>query len=170
MRRWHRTGDRLSTAESGPSATCATCTGNPWVRVVDGITFRCPTRNGEVGMRVQRVLMPGTAFESWTVLGDDLMPVERFLSYLASIEKSPNTIKAYAHDLKDWLTYLDRHGVDWRAARLEDVAGFVAWLRLPPQARDGLVSVQQRSHRRGCIHPAEERLHSPRPDQIDVVD
>jgi site-specific recombinase XerD len=95
-------------------------------------------------MRVQRVLMPGTGFESWTVLGDDLMPVEpveRFLSYLASIEKSHNTIKAYAHDLKDWLTYLDRHGVDWRAARLEDVAGFVAWLRLPPQARDGLVAV-----------------------------
>lgn len=95
-------------------------------------------------MRVQRVLMPGTGFESWTVLGDDLVPVEpveRFLSYLASIEKSPNTIKAYAHDLKDWLTYLDRHGVDWRAAGLEDVAGFVAWLRLPPRARDGLVSV-----------------------------
>jgi hypothetical protein len=48
-------------------------------------------------MRVQRVLMPGTEFESWTVLGDDLMPVEpveRFLSYLASIEKSPNTVKA----------------------------------------------------------------------------
>src|SRR3981189_1417093 len=47
-------------------------------------------------MRVQRVLMPGTGFESWTVLGDDQMPVEpieRFLSYLASIEKSPNTIK-----------------------------------------------------------------------------
>ena len=95
-------------------------------------------------MRVQRVLMPGAGFESWTVLGEDHMPVEpveRFLSFLASIEKSPNTIKAYAHDLKDWLTYLERHGVDWRAARLEDVAGFVAWLRLPPQARDGLVSV-----------------------------
>ncbi|WP_433560421.1 site-specific integrase [Nocardia sp. CA-151230] len=95
-------------------------------------------------MRVQRVLMPGAGFESWTVLGDDHMPVpqvERFLSYLASIEKSPNTIKAYAHDLKDWLTYLDRHGIDWREARLEDVAGFVAWLRLPPQARDGLVAV-----------------------------
>lgn len=95
-------------------------------------------------MRVQRVLMPGRGFESWTVLGEDLIPVEpieRFLSYLTSIEKSPNTIKAYAHDLKDWLTYLDQHGVDWRAARLEDVAGFVAWLRLPPQARNGLVSV-----------------------------
>ena len=95
-------------------------------------------------MRVQRVLMPGTGFESWTVLGEELMPVEpveRFLAYLASIERSPNTIKAYAHDLKDWMTYLDRHGVDWRKARLEDVAGFVAWLRLPPQARDGRVAV-----------------------------
>jgi len=95
-------------------------------------------------MRVQRVLMPGTGFESWTVLGDDLVPVEpieRFLAYLASIEKSPNTIKAYAHDLKDWMTYLDRRGVDWRKARLEDVAGFVAWLRLPPQVRDGRVAV-----------------------------
>ena len=95
-------------------------------------------------MGVQRVLMPGTEFESWTVLGDDHIPVEpieRFLSYLMSIEKSPNTVKAYAHDLKDWLTYMDRHGVDWRSARLEDVAGFVAWLRMPPQARDGRVTV-----------------------------
>ena len=59
-------------------------------------------------MRVQRVVMPGSGRESWTVLGDDLRPVEpveRFLAYLASIEKSPNTIKAYAHDLKDWFIY-----------------------------------------------------------------
>ena len=51
-------------------------------------------------MRVQRVVMPETGFESWTLLGDDQLPVEpveRFLAYLASIEKSPNTIKAYAH-------------------------------------------------------------------------
>ena len=95
-------------------------------------------------MRVQRVVMPETEFESWTVLGDDqlpIQPVERFLAYLASIEKSPNTIKAYAHDLKDWFTYLAGHGRDWRSVTLEDVAGFVAWLRLPPQARDGTVAV-----------------------------
>ena len=62
--------------------------------------------------------MPGTEFESWTVLGEDQVPVEpveRFLAYLASIEKSPNTIKAYAHDLKDWFTYLAGTGVDWRS-------------------------------------------------------
>jgi integrase/recombinase XerD len=95
-------------------------------------------------LRVQRVVMPEAGFESWTVLGDDQLPVEpveRFLAYLASIEKSPNTIRAYAHDLKDWFTYLDGHGRDWRSATLEDVAGFVAWLRLPPRARDGKVSV-----------------------------
>ena len=95
-------------------------------------------------MRVQRVLMPGSEEESWTVLGDDqapVVPVERFLGYLTSVEKSPNTVKAYAHDLKDWFTYLNGHGLDWQVVTAEDVAGFVAWLRLPPAGRDGKVAV-----------------------------
>ena len=95
-------------------------------------------------MRVRPLLMPGSGEESWTLLGDDhvpVEPVERFLSYLASAEKSPNTVKAYAHDLKDWFTYLAGHRLDWRAATLEDVAGFVAWLRLPSVARAGKVAV-----------------------------
>src|SRR6266536_3398736 len=98
---------------------------------------RCP-------MRVQLVRMPGSGAESWTLLGDDhvpVEPVERFLAYLTSVERSPNTVKAYAHDLKDWLIFLAGLGRDWRAATLEDVAGFVAWLRLPPAARDGRVAV-----------------------------
>ena len=33
------------------------------------------------------------------------------------------------------------HRRDWRTAMLEDVAGFVAWLRLPPKVRDGKVVV-----------------------------
>lgn len=95
-------------------------------------------------MRVQRVVMPGSGLESWTVLGLDhvpLEPVERFLSYLMSVERSPNTVKAYAHDLKDWFTFLGVHGLDWRSATVEDVATFVGWLRLPPAGRDGQVSV-----------------------------
>jgi integrase/recombinase XerD len=96
-------------------------------------------------MRVQRVLMPGSVVESWTVLGDDhgaVEPVERFLAYLAAVERSPNTVKAYAHDLKDWFACLGGHGLDWQTVGVEDVAGSlsVAWLRLPP-ARDGRVSV-----------------------------
>ena len=95
-------------------------------------------------MRVQRVLMPGSEAESWTVLGGDQVPVEpveRFLGYLTSIEKSPNTVKAYAHDLKDWFAYLTGHDLRWQAVTVEDVAGFVAWLRLPPEGRDGKVAV-----------------------------
>ncbi len=95
-------------------------------------------------MRVQLVRMQESGAESWTLLGDDhvpVEPVERFLGYLSSVERSPNTVKAYAHDLKDWFTFLAGLGRDWRAATLEDVAGFVAWLRLPPAARDGRVTV-----------------------------
>ena len=69
-------------------------------------------------MRVQRVLMPGSEAESWTMLGADQVPVEpveRFLAFLAAIERSPNTIKAYAHTLKDWFVFLAGRGLDWRA-------------------------------------------------------
>ena len=59
-------------------------------------------------MLVQRVVMPASSLESWTVLGDDDLPVgpvERYLAYLTDIERSPNTVRAYAHDLKDWLSF-----------------------------------------------------------------
>src|SRR5437773_4782547 len=95
-------------------------------------------------MLVQRVLMPVSSLESWTVLGDGggpVEPIERYLTYLTDIERSPNTIKAYAHDLKDWFTFLGCGGLDWREVRLEDVGEFVAWLRLPPPARDSRVAV-----------------------------
>ncbi len=94
-------------------------------------------------MRVQRVVMPWDAV-SWTVLEDDGNPVgavDRFLGFLSSSEKSPNTVKSYAHDLKDWFSYLSGRGLAWDEVTLEDVAAFVAWLRLPPQGRDGTVAV-----------------------------
>jgi Phage integrase, N-terminal SAM-like domain len=62
-------------------------------------------------------------------------------AYLSDIERSPNTVKAYAHDLKDWFGFLAERGLDWRAVQLDDVGEFVAWLRLPLQARDGRVAV-----------------------------
>ena len=95
-------------------------------------------------MLVQRVLMPVSSLESWTVLGDEggpVEPIERYLAYLTDIERSPNTVKAYAHDLKDWFSFLDVRGLDWREVRLEDLGEFVAWLRLPPAGRDGGVAM-----------------------------
>ncbi len=103
-------------------------------------------------MLVQRVLSPASSLESWTVLGDDdlpVAPVERYLAYLTDIERSPNTdierspntVRAYAHDLKDYFSFLDGRGLDWREVRLEDIGEFVAWLRLPPAGRDGRVAI-----------------------------
>jgi integrase/recombinase XerD len=94
-------------------------------------------------MHVQRVLPPHGRRESWTVLGDDgpVQPIERYLAYLTDIERSPNTVRAYAHDLKDWFVFLAGQGLDWREVRLGDVAGFVGWLRCPLAARDGSVAV-----------------------------
>ena len=43
-------------------------------------------------MRVQRVVMPASRAESWTVLGDDdipVGPVERYLAYLTVIGRPP---------------------------------------------------------------------------------
>lgn len=104
-------------------------------------------------MRVQLVRMQESGTESWTVLGDDLVPVEpvdRFLGYLSAVERSPNTVEAYAHDLKDLFTFLAGLGREWKTATLEDVAGFVAWLRLPPAARDGRAAMlPSAGHHRG---------------------
>jgi integrase/recombinase XerD len=91
-------------------------------------------------MRVQRVFMPGSEAESWTLLGDDQVrvePVERFLGYLASVEKSPNTVKAYAHDLKDWFTYLTLHGLDWQVVAVEEWPGSSPGCGCRPEAVTG---------------------------------
>jgi integrase/recombinase XerD len=98
----------------------------------------------EETMLVHLVAVPGSGTRSWTVLGDDdvpVVPVDRFLAYLTSIGRSPNTVKAYAHDLKDYWGFLGSYGLDWREARLEDVGEFVAWLQLPLAGRGGEVAM-----------------------------
>lgn len=85
-------------------------------------------------MRVQRLVMPVTEAESWTVLDDELVVVaaaERFLAHLSAIERSPNTVRAYAHSLALWFEWLGLRGRVWDAAGVEDVSEFVRWLRAP---------------------------------------
>ena len=87
-------------------------------------------------MFVQRVVMPATEIESWTVLAGDgavIEPIERFLAYLTALERSPNTVRAYALSLKLWFEFLERTEAGWDKAGVEDVARFVAWLRAPAE-------------------------------------
>jgi integrase/recombinase XerD len=84
------------------------------------------------GLLVKRVVMPVTGVVSWTVVGDDgavVAPAERYLAYLGALERSPNTVRAYAASLRLWLEFLGQAGVGWADAGVEDVARFVAWLR-----------------------------------------
>jgi integrase len=78
--------------------------------------------------------MPVTNLESWTVLDDDCRPepaIEQYLAHLAAIERSPNTVRAYATSLKLWFEFLAQIDVGWDAAGVDDVARFVSWLRAP---------------------------------------
>ena len=94
------------------------------------------------GVRVQRLVMP-SGTESTTVLVDGLVvdPVDRFLAHLTAIDRSPNTVRAYAHDLRDYFEFLECRGLQWDRVALEDLGRFVTWLRLPGEARDGRVAM-----------------------------
>jgi len=95
-------------------------------------------------MLVHPVVIPGSGTRSWTVLGDGdvpVAPVDRFLAYLTDIGRSPNTVRAYAYDLRDFWSFISFRGLDWREARLEDIGEFVAWLQLPSAGRAGEVAV-----------------------------
>lgn len=85
-------------------------------------------------MRVQRVVMPVTGAESWTVVDGEWVPVEpveRYLAHLAGIERSPNTVRAYAFGLRFWFEFLELGDLGWDRVGVEDVSRFVAWLRSP---------------------------------------
>jgi integrase/recombinase XerD len=85
-------------------------------------------------VRVQRLVMPVSGADSWTVLDDALVtvePAERFLAHLAAVERSPNTVRAYAHSLALWFEWLELRRRVWDAVGIEDVSTFVRWLRAP---------------------------------------
>jgi integrase/recombinase XerD len=84
-------------------------------------------------MLVSRLVVPG-GMVSWTVVGDEGLPVEPiecYLAHLARLERSPETVRGYAIGLKFFFDYLADRGLDWRQAHVEDVARFVGWLRAP---------------------------------------
>lgn len=82
--------------------------------------------------RVQRVVEGGR--ESWTVIGADrrrVEPVEAFLRWLTDIERSPNTVRAYAGDLRQFWEFVTVRGYDWADLGPEELGDFAAWLRRP---------------------------------------
>jgi integrase/recombinase XerD len=112
---------------------------HPWLSPALSVTLL-----KEETMLVHPVTGPGSRTRSRAVLGNDdvpVVPVDRFLAYLTDIGRSPNTVKAYAFDLRDYWQFIGFRGLDWREVRLEDAGEFVAWLQLPAAGREGEVAV-----------------------------
>jgi integrase/recombinase XerD len=97
--------------------------------------------DGEVGMRsrgfvVRRVVVPPAGAVSWTVVGPDrrpVEPVEAFLRWLTDTERSPNTVRAYAGDLRQLWEFLELRAYDWADLGLEELGEFAGWLRSPAE-------------------------------------
>ncbi|WP_235508220.1 tyrosine-type recombinase/integrase [Agromyces sp. Soil535] len=68
-------------------------------------------------------------------------PAESFLAHLDHLNYSPNTVKAYAHDLQDLFAWLGDGDLDWRSLQLRDIGEWVAWLRVPRHLRNSGIPV-----------------------------
>jgi integrase/recombinase XerD len=58
-------------------------------------------------------------------------PIQTYLRYLESLDRSPNTILSYAKNLKLYWEFLQDFGLDWKNIKLDQLAEFIHWLRNP---------------------------------------
>jgi integrase len=73
-------------------------------------------------------------------------PIQDFLAYLNNIERSPNTVRAYAHHLKLFWEYIQVGKLDWRTSGFRELADFIGWLR-DPQSID-VIPIHERVSKR----------------------
>ncbi len=88
------------------------------------------------GFVARRVRMPSSGVESWTVVGRDGRVVEvldEFLGWLTAIERSPNTVEAYARDLGLFWSFLGRRDLVWDRVSVLELGEFAAWARRPAE-------------------------------------
>jgi site-specific recombinase XerD len=110
------------------------------------MTFRtCSAKH----VKLQRVRLPPDGRASWLVLDDmyqPVRPIQAFVVYMTQIERSPHTVRAYAHHLRLYWAYLIEVGVNWTTVGLNELARFISWLRAP---REQVVSFNGPAVRRG---------------------
>src|SRR5687768_15487113 len=88
----------------------------------------------EAGYVARRVWLASSGVESWTVIGPDNHPVgvvDEFLGWLTWIRRSPNTVEAYARDLRLFWTFLAARGVSWERVTVVELGKFAGWAREP---------------------------------------
>jgi integrase/recombinase XerD len=99
-------------------------------------------------VKVQRVRLPETNRLSWLVLDNDFVPVQPILAYLTflhDLDRSPNTIRATAYQLKQFWEYLHDVHLCWTEIDIAQLAGFIPWLRRPDPS---VISIEQQQAKR----------------------
>src|SRR5260370_25537478 len=104
----------------------------------DGVRETVPLPPSEVSgrsrMRVRQVLGSGARRETYTLVDDDGRGAELVGDYLGLCthrEHSPNTFRARAHDLKEWLTFLRLRDTPPLSPVPQHVDPLPPWLRPP---------------------------------------
>jgi site-specific recombinase XerD len=100
-------------------------------------------------VRVQRAIIRENQNTIWLVLDDNFLPIkpiQDYLTYLNNIERSPNTVRAYAYHLKLFWEFLTVKKLTWTSVRLHEMAEFLHWLR-DPQPR-GVTAIHERIAKR----------------------
>jgi hypothetical protein len=110
-----------------------------------------------VRYEVRRMWLASRGVESWTVVGPDHCPVgvvDAFLGWLTWIERSPNTVEAYARELKVFWTFLSERGLEWEAVTIAELDEFAAWARRPAE---NVIVLSERAARR-CARTVNRML------------
>lgn len=84
-------------------------------------------------MKVQKGLSPDNK-SVWLVLDDNYLPIQaisKYLHYLDSLDRSPNTIQGYARNLKLYWDFLKDNHLDWQKITIENLSEFIYWLKIP---------------------------------------
>jgi len=85
-------------------------------------------------MRVQEIVTPQHHHKRYVVVdesGDLVIPIVRYLKYLDAIGRARNTLRSYAHSLSLYFTYLAQQALNYQEVTLDDLGGFVLWLKNP---------------------------------------
>lgn len=85
-----------------------------------------------MSLTLQKGTDPNTGDIIWLMLDENYQvvePIQRYLTFLCG-SKSPNTVEAYGYDLKNWWSFLNYKGLDWRNVELSDLEDFAYWLRV----------------------------------------
>lgn len=96
------------------------------------------------------MLLPSSGEIAWTVIGPDRRPVadvDEFLAWLTNIERSVNTVEAYARDLKTYFEFLVFRKIQWQEVGIAELGEFAAWARQPA---DNVFVVSEASARRSA--------------------